>query len=263
MEMRVNRQRELPRVLVFGGTSEGRELAQWLNARGTCQVTVSSLTEYGGSLVEGMERVQSITGQMDEAQMERLIRDGGFSCVVDATHPYAVRVSQDVAESARACAVRYYRVLREGEPEGPWVGFDTAEQAAAYVARQEGRVLLTTGSKDLAIYAKALENCPERLFVRILPVAQSLAAADELGIPASRIIAMQGPFSQELNEALLRELDIATMVTKASGAAGGFWEKVRAAQACGVQVVVVHRPPEQDGLSLGQLQEALARELGL
>lgn len=76
-----------------------------------------------------------------------------------------------------------------------------------------------------------------------------MAKVESLGIPPRHVIAMQGPFSFELNCALIRDLDIACMVTKASGAAGGFDEKVDAARACGIRLVVLHRPVQEEGVS--------------
>lgn len=252
-----------PRVLVFGGTTEGREIAEWLGARGTCEVTVSSLTEYGGSLVTGLPNVESLTGRMLPQDMETLLRARRFTCVIDATHPYATGISASIAETCATCAVPVIRVLREGEPEGPWIGVDSAAEAAHYVANAEGPVLLTTGSNDLSTYVEALPDYRERLYARILPVAKSLAMADELGIPASHVIAMQGPFSKELNVALIREFGIATLVTKASGKTGGFWEKVEAAQECGVGLVVIRRPLDEEGLSPEEARRELAEVYGL
>ena len=254
---------DTPRILMFGGTSEARALAEWLSARGTCEVVVSSLTEYGGSLVEELPRVHSITGRLSPGDMERVMREGLFACVVDATHPYAAEVTKNVVASARSCGLRCYRVLREGEPEGPWVGVDSAAAAAEYVAQRCGRVLLTTGSKDLATYVQAMQDYRDRLFVRVLPVVASLAATEALGIPADHVIAMKGPFSQKLNEAIIREYDISVLVTKASGAAGGFWEKVHAAHACGTELVVIHRPAEDEGLGLERLKQELVNDFGL
>lgn len=250
-----------PHVLVFGGTTEGRELATWLGGLGSCQVVVSSLTEYGGSLVEGLPNVRSLTGCMLPADMERLMRDEAFACVIDATHPYAAGVSESIASAAAACDVPVVRVLREGEPDGPWEGADSPAEAAQLIARKQGPVLLTTGSKDLPIFAEAVDDYAERLYVRILPVASSLAAAAELGIPASHIIAMQGPFSKELNMALIGEFGIRTLVTKASGAAGGFWEKVDAARECGIGLVVIHRPLDEEGLNMDEAKDAVLRYL--
>ncbi len=253
----------LPEVLVFGGTTEGREIAQWLGRRGTCRVFVSSLTEYGGSLVENEPNVVSLTGQMLSAQMEELMRQHAFACVIDATHPYAAGVSATIETCAQECNIVRYRILREGEPEGPWVGVSSAQEAARYVAAESGRVLLTTGSKELPVYVEAMEDFQDRLYARILPVASSLEQANRLEIPTSHIVAMQGPFSKELNIALIHQLGIDIMVTKASGSAGGFWEKVEAAEECGVQLVVIHRPLDEQGHSIEELQRELAESLHL
>lgn len=252
-----------PDVLVFGGTSEGRELAEWLGARGTCDVVVSSLTEYGGSLVEGIPNVESLTGRMLPEDMETLMRQRSFACVVDATHPYAAGVSASIAKTASVCGVPVVRVLREGEPEGPWQTADSPADAARLVAQKPGAVLLTTGSKDLPTYVQAMPDFAERLYVRILPVASSLAAADELGIPTNHVIAMQGPFSKELNTSLIREFGIQTLVTKASGAAGGFWEKAEAARECGIDMVVIHRPVDEEGFDIVEAKAVLETEYGL
>ncbi len=253
----------MPQVLVFGGTTEGREITEWLSARGDCEVLVSSLTEYGGSLVKGLAHVTSLTGQMLPHDIQQLLHNQQFSCVIDATHPYAAGVSVSIAEAADRCQVPLYRVLRESEPEGAWTGVDSAQQAAEYLAGLTGNVLLTTGSKDLPVYAAAIPRFEDRVFARILPVASSLQAASELGLSPRQIIAMKGPFSKQLNCALIREFDIAIMVTKASGVAGGFWEKVEAAQECGIELVVIHRPLEEEGLTMQQLKDELEKALGL
>ena len=250
-------------VLLFGGTSEGRELAEWLSSRNSCDVVVSSLTEYGGSLVEELPRVRSLTGRMLPDQMERLMAERAFACVVDATHPYAAGVSASIAASAQKSGTPCLRVLREGEPQGPWTGVADAAEAARFLAAREGNVLLTTGSKELSVYVDALPDYRERLFARILPVPSSIEAAAALGIPTDHVVAMQGPFSKELNVALIHQLGIRMLVTKASGRAGGFWEKVEAARDCGVELVVIRRPVEEEGLSLEQAKQRLEVDFGL
>ena len=155
------------------------------------------------------------------------------------------------------------RVIREGEPVGPWAGVSDAAEAARLVAERAGNVLLTTGSNDLGVYVEAMGDYAERLYVRVLPVTKSLAKAEGLGIPASHVIAMQGPFSKELNSALIHEFGIETLVTKASGKAGGFWEKVEAARECGIDLVVISRPIAEVGLSLEEAKRELAGSYGL
>ena len=253
----------MPRVLVFGGTTEGLELAKWLGMRGTCDVVVSSLTKYGGSLVEDLPNVESLTGRMLPEDMEKLMRMRSFTCVVDATHPYAAGITASIAKTAGDCGVPVVRVLREGEPDGPWESVDNAQEAARLVAESKGNVLLTTGSNDLPLYVSAMSDYAERLYARILPIASSVAAADELGIPLNHVIAMKGPFSKELNKALIREFDIKTLVTKASGTEGGFWEKIEAAQECGVDLIVIHRPLDEEGFDIEQAKHVLEIDFGL
>lgn len=253
----------LTRVLVFGGTTEGRQLVAWLAARGTCLVTASSATSYGGSLIEPAQGVRSLASRLTEPQMEALMGSEPLACVVDATHPYASSVTSSIARAAQATATPLLRLVREGEPEGPWRGAADAAEAARIVAGLPGRVLLTTGTKDLPTFAAGVPDFLRRVYVRILPVAASLEVTVDLGLPASHVVAMQGPFSQELNCALIRQLGIEVLVTKASGRAGGFEEKVAAARECGCELVVIHRPLQEEGLSYREVQDRLADDYGL
>ena len=251
------------RVLLFGGTTEGRELASWLANRPGVDVVAYSATEYGGSLVEAGKHLQSRVERLDADAMRAVMEQGGFACVVDATHPYADLVTANIATAAKAAGLPVLRVVRDAEPDGPWTGARDVEEAAGLLAEREGNILLTTGSKDLGTFTAALPDFAERLYARILPVESSLAHARSLGIPVSHIIAMQGPFSAELNCALIHELDIAVVVTKASGSTGGFWEKVEAAKDCGCELVVIHRPLEETGFTLEQACTELEERYGV
>ena len=122
-------------------------------------------------------------------------------------------------------------------------------------------MLLTTGTKDLEAFVRAVDD-PERLYARVLPVANSVAHAHDVGIPVANIVAMQGPFSLEFNAALMRELDIAVMVTKASGAAGGFAEKVAAAHDCGAEAIVIGRPVPEEGFTMDKAKRELEVRYG-
>ena len=86
---------------------------------------------------------------------------------------------------------------------------------------------------------------PERLYPRVLPTLESIAACEAANIPHRNIIAMQGPFSFALNQAMMEQFHILWLVTKDGGAAGGFDEKAAAASAAGAQLVVIRRPSEQ------------------
>ena len=249
-------------ILVFGGTSEGRELAEWLSARGTCDVVACSATEYGGELVSGLPHVDARIGALDDDAKERLVLEHDFACIIDATHPFAAHVTASIEHLATSHGIPLVRIVRAEQSYGSAMVVEDVAQAAHVLSGMPGNILLTTGSKDLATFVSAIPDFTERLFARVLPVADSVAHARELGIPASHLVAMQGPFSTEFNEALMRELSINVMVTKASGAAGGFAEKIAAAHRCGVSVVVIGRPRIEEGFSLDEAKRELEVRYG-
>lgn len=260
------------KILIFGGTTEGRMLAQAITELHKDSVTVSVATSVGAHELAGINGIKVIVGRLDEEEMVRLFMTKGsdgesdnradthepYDLVVDATHPYAVEVSANIRSAAARTGVRHVRLVRtdnDGEIRGGLmqdsdaVYVDSAISAAAYLADTEGRILLTTGSKELGAFR---EIPADRLYVRVLPTAAGIAACEQAGIPYRNIIAMVGPFSQEMNAATMRQYQIAWMVTKDSGKAGGFDEKMEACRKTGARPVVIERPREC-GLSMEEV----------
>ncbi|MEI3167671.1 MAG: precorrin-6A/cobalt-precorrin-6A reductase [Lachnospiraceae bacterium] len=95
------------------------------------------------------------------------------------------------------------------------------------------------------------------MFARVLPDSQVLKKCEDLGLHGAHIIAMQGPFSVELNCALLRTVQAGWLVTKEAGKRGGFAEKIEAARQCGVSVVVIRRPVHEEGISLEEAKRQM------
>ena len=244
-------------VIIFAGTMEGRMLSEYLSKR-RIRVTSCVATEYGETLLPENEYLKVHTGRMDQEQMEALIRQEGACFVVDATHPYAVLVSQNVSRACRAAGAEYLRLIRESERIGPEqaVQVSSVEEAAAYLAGTKGNILATTGSKELAKYT-VIPDYEKRVFARVLSTKEVAAACEKLGFRGKNLICMQGPFSEELNTAMLRQFDCSYLVTKETGKAGGFEEKIRAASKAGAKVVLVGRPPEQEGYSYEEVMRIL------
>lgn len=240
------------KLWILGGTTEGRALlAQGL----PCVYTAA--TDYGAELAQAGPHADVRAGRLDLEAMVELIRGESIAAVLDATHPYAVEASRNAREAARRCDVPYVRVLRAATAAPDAVTVASVAAAAAYLADKPGNVLLTTGSKELEPFL-----CPglrERTFVRVLPTATVLQRMESLGIEANRIIAMQGPFGRELNVVLLQQTRSRYLVTKDGGQEGGMQEKLDAARAAGVQVVLITRPQEE-GIAL-QDAVALAKRL--
>lgn len=256
------------RVLLFGGTTEGRELALWLREAGIPALSHVA-TDYGEALLRE-KALPAEYGRLDAAEMEKLFRTGDFFAILDATHPFATEVSKNIRAAAAAAGVRYYRILRDEDsaPEaaeaeeiearlrarGCYRLFDSQQEAADWLAKTEGAVFLATGSKELKVYA-ALPR--ERLTVRILPGEEALRKAAEAGIRPDHIIAMQGRSSVRLNQALLQQYGAKFLVTKQSGKPGGYLEKLRAAEALGICFVAIRRPAEREGYTLSEIKALL------
>ena len=150
------------------------------------------------------------------------------------------------------------RLLRPAGQEEEITAADSVAQAVELLRGTTGNILAATGSKELAAYT-ALEDFSNRVYPRVLPTCQAIALCEELGFASSHIIAMQGPFSRGLNEALMRQYQIRYLVTKDGGGAGGFEEKLEAARQVGAQVVLVCRPDGDQGLTLDEIKEKLTR----
>ena len=242
-------------ILLFGGTGEGRELAQWLLEQ-KIPALVCVATEYGETLLP--PGAASHVGRMDRGEMEQLMHSRPFTHVVDATHPYAVEVTANIRAAAEAAGLPCLRLVRQSDGEDLCHKAADMAGAADMLEQLPGHVLLTTGSKELDAFARP--GLVERCYPRVLPMADSLDRCLKLGFPPRNIICMQGPFSKELNVALLRQYRIKTLVTKDTGGYGGFREKAAAAREAGCALLVVERPSRETGLTLEELQTALKEE---
>lgn len=228
-----------PQVMIFGGTAEGRQAALAHPGAVVCVTTA-----YARALLPAGTDVR--VGRLDRAGMLSLMRQISPEAVIDATHPYALEASANIADCCRELGLPLTRISRPVTP-GAWResvqhAKDAAEAARA-AAATEGPILLTTGSHTLKAYTAVLP--PERLWVRVLPTQEALRLCDEAGILPSHIIAMQGPFTPALNAALYDQWRVAVMVTKDSGAPGGVEEKVLPALRKDIHVILIDRPKEE------------------
>lgn len=226
------------KIVIFSGTTEGRLLSRLLAEKGAA-VTVCVATEYGCEEQGEASGITVLKGRKTVEEMVELLR--GSDLCVDATHPYAVEVTKSVRRACAAAEVPYRRLLRDRSANTDAIVVGSAEAAAKLLADREGNILLATGMKELPAFAGISSA---RLYPRVLPTGDSIAACERAGIPHRNIIAMQGPFSAELNEALIRQFHIAYLVTKDGGKAGGFQEKVQAAENTGIELVLIRRPEE-------------------
>lgn len=234
-------------ILIFAGTTEGRELSEYLAAAGIAH-TLCVATEYGKIVLKEHPCVKVHKGRMDREEMEIYIKNGNFGAVVDATHPYAEVVTQNIRHAMQDMDIPYLRLKRESNVTSSYEKiqyFKDSVSCARALEKTDGNILLTTGSKELSVFVKFIDK-KERLYARVLPGIESLQLCMDCGIAGRQILALQGPFSTQMNEAMLRQYQIKWLVTKASGNAGGYQEKLDAAQNLDIPVFVIGCPAEQE-----------------
>jgi len=231
-------------ILLLGGTGDTAPIATGL-AREGYRVLVSLATDVPLETGAGAHPdIEVRTGPLDCDGLVSLIRNRRILLVVDATHPYAVSIRAAAHKAARRMQIPYLTYIRPpGAPEAKDIVFAADHEEAARAAFADGRpVLLTTGARNLAPYARAASAAKIPLIVRVLPHPDSLRACAVWGIPAGNVITARGPFPLEENQEAIRNFRIGVLVTKDSGAAGGVTAKIEAARREGCLIIVVKRP---------------------
>lgn len=254
----------MKRVLVFGGTTEGKKTLELLERLGI-EAYVSVATQYGAQTLDQKPRCcEIITGRLDASQMADFLSRNRILLVIDATHPYAVEVTANIKTACAAAGndAAYLRLARgQGERLSDALYFPGMEEAAQYLCGKEGNVLLTTGSKDLACFT-VIDDFKSRVYARILPAAQSADIALAAGYLGEHLIFGQGPFSERQNVDILKKCGARYLVTKDTGAEGGLPQKASAARRLGVRLLIVERPKETGGVTLEELAVYLQKERG-
>lgn len=250
------------KICIFAGTSEGRQLVERLSARGL-GITVCVATEYGKMLLGEHPEFEVRTGRMDAEQMAAFFLNEEFSLVVDATHPYANLATENIIAACGKTGTEYMRLLRSSASEKKdGIFVPNTQVCAEFLKETSGNILITTGSKELPVFCED-ESLKSRLYVRILPMQASLQICVDCGIAPERIIAMQGPFNEEMNLAMLRWTQAKYIVTKDTGNTGGYEAKISAAEKSGAQAIIIGRPDFREGLSLEEALDSIERRFAL
>jgi len=237
-------------VLILGGTAEARALAQGLH---DARPELDVLTSLAGATaaapdLPGRVRVGGFGGADGLAQF---LRAESIAAVIDATHPFAQTITAHAVAACDQTATPYLRLERaqwELPADTDIVFVPDAEEAARLVARTSKAALLTIGRKGLEAF-KGVE--PVKLVARVLEIPEP----DPLGGTAVYVTA-RPPFTLEGEEALLREHDIDTLVTKAAGG-DATRAKIDAAARMGARIVMLRRPPPPDAPRVFAVADAL------
>ncbi|WP_415238895.1 precorrin-6A reductase [Seleniivibrio woodruffii] len=219
------------KILVLGGTSDSREYIKKLD----CDYIVTVATEYGfESFSKDFPTVQI---RFDELSLTAFIKEHGITAIADTTHPFAKNITALAVETAKKLGIEYINAIRTPKLDSDYEGIivvETYEEAAAKAA-EFSSVLLTIGSNRIDAFKEIISRCT----VRILPFEKSIQKCREAGAEYRQIIAMQGPFSEEFNVALMKEIRADALVTKLSGDSGGLQEKIDACEKTKAACIVI------------------------
>jgi precorrin-6A/cobalt-precorrin-6A reductase len=237
-----------PSLLLLGGTAEARELAAALEARGVKAITSLAGRVNNPRLPAGDVRIGGFGGP---DALAAWIGEHGIEAVIDATHPFAERISASAAQAAASAGVDLLRLERPGWTERPgdrWHWVDDLDQAAALVPELGKRVLLTTGRQGLAAFAGTADAW---FLIRCVD------PPDPPLPPHSEVLLDRGPYTLEGELHLIDEHTIDVVATKDSGGAHTV-AKLDAARQRELPVVLVRRPARPDVPTVATVDEAVA-----
>ncbi len=209
-------------ILVFGGTTEGRQASEVLEEAGSTYYYSTKTGEQQLTLHHGIR----VDGAMDAEAMTAFISQHGIRLIVDAAHPFASQLHQtvvDVASLLTIPVIRYERIYPPRDPDITWI--DDYDQVPTDIRT----LLATTGVQSIS-HLKGLEAKGVKVIYRILNRESSIALAHQQGASDEQLCFY--PAMPEADAILMKE----------SGLSGGFAEKVESARQIGMRIIAIKRP---------------------
>lgn len=197
----------MKQVIVFAGTTEGRQISEWLAAAGV-ETLCSVATEYGELLVEKQPHLSVHQGRLLPEEMEQLLEAEGKPLVLDVTHPYAVAVSANIKAACEKAGCEYLRLIRPSlmgknmadktvmqSQMGNAVTVESVEAAIDFLKTTEGPIFVTTGSKELPKFT-VLPDYQNRVYARVLATPEVVIQCTEAGFTGPHLILYAGSILQ-------------------------------------------------------------------
>lgn len=236
------------KVLILGGTAEARGLARILTTLpGLDAITSLAGVTRNPELPPGRIRRGGFGGA---SGLRDYLTAEGIAALVDATHPYAARISANAAEACAAAGVPRLQLLRPPWPRDPgdnWIELPDTEAAAEVLPTLGEKIFISSGRQGIGAFA-GLESL--WFLIRLID-----PPAAPLPLPRYEVTPGRAPFSQDEEQALLRRHGIDALISKNSGG-GMTYAKIAAARALGLPVVMLQRPAPPSGDSVTDAKAA-------
>ncbi len=229
------------------GTSEGRKIISLLNNY-TSDIFISTATEYGGELLQNYKYEYLNTKPLNLLELKDILKEKGVKLLVDASHPYAIEITENAIRVCEDLNIEYVRYERAScadkfKHEPMVIEVESYEMLYDELKNIQGNILNTSGSRNLdKILCLDIEN---RIIHRVLPSVKVMDECLNKGISVDDIIAIKGPISYELNCAFIKEYKAKAMILKDSGIQGGTEEKIKACLDNNIYALIVGRKRQQ------------------
>jgi precorrin-6A/cobalt-precorrin-6A reductase len=237
-------------ILILGGTTEARQLAQQLAPRTDIAVTLSLAGRTASPLAQPVPIRTGGFGGI--AGLAHYLRDEAVYALIDATHPYAATISAHALSAARQTQTPMLALRRppwSAVAGDRWTEVLDAEDAVRSLGPAPRRVFLALGRQEITPFAAAPQH--HYLIRSVDPVQPPLA------VPHARYIEERGPFGETEERMLLAEKAIEAVVAKNSGGTATYG-KIAAARSLGIPVLLIRRPAEPGGHAVGDVAAAMA-----
>lgn len=208
------------------------------------EVQAVTAVEHGSRIILHNASMAVVEEYPVEGGLETVFNSRAVRIVIDVTRPFPEDISTLAKELCRNNNIKYIRFIREevALPENPLLfAVYSWEEAAQKAAELGNTIFLTTGSYNLELFLKHPSMAGKRIVVRVLPEHRVIEAVRSLGIISRDIVAMQGPFSKDMNRITFKMYNASVIVTKDSGRVGGTDSKISAALSLKIPVVVIKR----------------------
>lgn len=226
-------------IWVIGGTKDSRDFLEKF-IKFEKDIIVSTATEYGGKLLENLP-IKISSEKMNKEEMLNFVKNNNIKKIIDISHPYAFEVSKNAMDIADEMNVEYFRFEREdiGILPKKYSIFENINDLISYTEKLEGNILVTLGSNNVPLF-KDVKNL-QNFYFRILPKWDMVKKCEDNNILPKNIIAMQGPFTENINIAMIEQLKIKYLITKKAGDTGGEREKISACDKTNVEVIYLEK----------------------
>lgn len=247
-------------IWVIGGTKDSRDFLEKL-VEIRKDIIVTTATDYGAKLIDNLN-LKVISQKLDFDEMLDFVDSYKIEKIIDLSHPYAQIVTSNAIEVSKIKNIEYFRYERAETHIYPkdYIEFESIKELIDYASKIEENILVTLGSNNIHEF-KDLKNL-DKFYFRILPKWDMVKKCEDNNILPKNIIAMQGPFSENMNKAMILDKNIKYLITKKAGVTGGELEKIKACDEMNVKVLILSRPKvvcENFFSNLDTLLESISR----